>query len=129
MFRSTDTVLASTFAVPRSGLPSPFRSPIATEAGLPSGCVVAPGPEAAIASVGEHGDGVRAEVRVRQVRLAVTVEVADRDRGRARSGCVIALALETAVALLRSTATVLALPFAVARSGLPSLFRSPIATE
>ena len=52
---------ASEFAVARSGLPSPFRSPIATESGPASRCVVALGLEAAVAAVQEHGDGVRVD--------------------------------------------------------------------
>jgi DNA-binding transcriptional ArsR family regulator len=48
--------------------------------------------------VEEHGDGVRAGVRNRQVRLAVAVQVADHDRERAASGPVVALGPEAAVA-------------------------------
>ena len=46
------------FAVARSGLPSPFRSPIATDEAA-AGWVVALGLEAAVAPVEEHGDAVR----------------------------------------------------------------------
>ena len=64
VFRSTETRAPRlSFAVARSGLPSPFRSPIATERGPSAGCVVAPALEAAVASVQEHGDGVSSRVR------------------------------------------------------------------
>ena len=82
---STETVLEALFAVARSGLPSPFRSPIATDQGwLPvpkSACtpkVPSPFPISTETEFPEFGNG-----RV----------------------------------------------FATARSGLPSAFRSPIATE
>ena len=69
-------------------------------------------------------------VRGRQVRLAVAVQVADRDRVGTASGCVVELGGEGAVALVQQHGDgVLRRVFATARSGLPSPFRSPIATE
>ena len=88
LLSSTVTVSASVFAVARSGLPSPFRSPTATESGCVPGAVVALGREGAVAAVEEHAHGVRrTDVRGREVGLAVAVQVADRDRVGVASRC------------------------------------------
>ena len=62
---STETRFSRSIAVARSGLPSPFRSPIAIEYGPLPGRVVALRPEGAVAPVEEHRDGVRVESRSR----------------------------------------------------------------
>ncbi len=64
-----DPISFEEFAVTRSGLPSPFRSPIATEGIGGRRQVFARGLEAAVAPVEEHGDGVPLAVHRRQVRL------------------------------------------------------------
>ena len=92
-------MLAAQFAVARSGLPSPFRSPIATDARRTPVRVVDLGLEAAVALVQEHGDAVRAfssrspgpACRRRSGRRSRPI------RG-ACSSCVVALGLEAAVA-------------------------------
>ena len=67
-------------------------------------------------------------VRGRQVGPAVAVQVADRERAGFASGRVIVLGSKLPSPLFRSTETLCAFVLAVARSGLPSPFRSPIAT-
>jgi hypothetical protein len=85
--------------------------------------------------IDEHGNGVRNVPGRYQLWLTISVQVADRDRSRAprllrSSGYVVEPFLEPARPLLRSTESVPGLvSFPVATSGLPSPFRSPIATE
>src|SRR5204863_392061 len=96
-FSSTETVLEPLFATARSNLPSPLRSPIATEEGpLPvpksafgpndpspasSRTETAYEPQQAVARAEQHRYRVRASVRHGQVGLAVAVELADRHGG------------------------------------------------
>src|SRR5213593_1265476 len=81
---STETVLEELFATTRSGLPSPFRSPIATELGY------VPVPE-------QHRDSVVA-VGHRQVRLAVPVQIPDRHGNGIGARPVVAVRPERPVA-------------------------------
>ena len=94
-----------------------------------SGCVVAPDLEAAVAPVEEHGDGARFSGS-RSRGPSCRRRSGRRSRPtRVRSGSVGALDSEAAVAPVEEHGDGVAPRFAVARSSLPSPFRSPMATD
>ena len=122
----------------RSGLPSPLRSPTATDTGpvpVVKSCLAGkswrgrPG-----AVVFNSTDTVLELVRHGQVGLAVAVEVPHRHgvRGRARGEGLAGRKGwrgRPGAVVFNSTDTVSESEFATARSGLPSPLRSPTATE
>ena len=77
-------------AIARSGLPSPFRSPMTTDDAASF--------EGAVAAARQHGDRRPEWVRGSKVEVSVAVQIADRDRSRVLSGSVVDLGSETAVA-------------------------------
>jgi hypothetical protein len=70
-------LLLSRFATARSGLPSPLKSPTATETGR-ARAIVHRRLEGAIAIAQQHADVAAVQVRHRQIGFAVTIEVTHR---------------------------------------------------
>ena len=132
-------MVPGSFAVARSGLRSPFRSPIATDRGKAPGWRKAPGCvvpelglEAAVAPVEEHAAlccscGSRPRGRACRRRSGPPPATEPRlRRSRVLAPRSRAWGRKLPSPRLRSTLTVsLSSAFATARSGLPSPFRSP----
>ena len=74
-----ETVSPLAFATARSSLPSPLKSPTATEFGLAARAEVGLRPKAARARAQQNRDGVAITVRHRQIELAIAIEIAHRD--------------------------------------------------
>ena len=71
--------VAIVFATARSSLPSPLKSPTATETGLAARAEVGLRPKAARARAQQNRDGVGTAIRHRQIELAIAIEIAHRD--------------------------------------------------
>ena len=139
VFKSTLTESENWFAMARSGLPSPFMSPVVTEMGeLPATNCVCGAKE----GVADPGALVfRSTLTVSELKLAVTrsgsplrsrspIEMQQGSRPVANwaSGAKEGFVSPRTV-VFKSTFAELADEFAIARSGLPSPSKSPIETE
>ena len=129
LLSSTDTVPENWFATARSGLPSPLRSPIATDTGPESTGIwgVRMKPPLPLPSstdtVPEVWLATTRSGLPSPLRSPIATDTGRRPTGKSVAGP------KPPLPLLSSTDTVLEMMLATTRSGLPSPLRSPSATD